>query len=108
MMSRSLVPGASESNHNLGLGAVWLAVVLTLALVRLLSERHITCKRKGEPMNAVQKPSTNSTSNSPRTFWQYLLETIWAAGAGAIAAPLATLSQRTTERLSSPESRSWF
>lgn len=101
-----MVQGASESNHNLGLGAVWLAVVLALALVRFLSERHIRCKRKEKPMNAIQKPNTNSTSKNPRKFWQYLLETIWATGAGVLAAPLATLNQRTTERLSLPESRS--
>jgi hypothetical protein len=91
MMMRSLVQGASEPTHNLGLGAVWLAVVLILALVRLFSERHI-CKRKEKPMNTVQKPNTNSTTNTPRKFWQYLLETIWATGAGVLAAPLATLS----------------
>jgi hypothetical protein len=91
MMMRSLVQGASEPTHNLGLGAVWLAVVLILALVRLLSDRHL-CKRKEKPMNAVPKPNTNSTTNTPRKFWQYLLETIWATGAGVLAAPLATLS----------------
>ncbi|MDC7802394.1 hypothetical protein PP359_00510 [Sphingomonas sp. BLCC-B65] len=87
----SLVQGASEPNQNLGLGAVWLAVVLILTLVRLLSERRIS-KRKEKPMNTVQKQNTNSTTNIPRKFWQYLLETIWATGAGVLAAPLATLS----------------
>ncbi|TFV81791.1 hypothetical protein E4V99_12565 [Microbacterium sp. dk485] len=86
-----MVQGASESTRNLGLGAVWLAVALILALVRLLGERRI-CKRKEKPMDAVQKPNTNSTTNTPRKFWQYLLETIWATGAGVLAAPLATLS----------------
>lgn len=94
MMRRSLVQGASESTHILGLGAVWLAVVLALAVVRLQSERHVR-KQKEKPMNAIQKPNTNSKPPSSRKFWQYLLETIWATGVGAVAAPLATLSQRT-------------
>lgn len=62
----SLVQGASEPNQNLGLGAVWLAVVLILTLVRLLSERRIS-KRKEKPMNTVQKQNTNSTTNIPRS-----------------------------------------
>jgi hypothetical protein len=91
MMGRSLVQGASEPNQDIGLGAAWLAVVLILALVRLLSEWH-TSKRKEKRMNVVQKYDTNSTTKTPRKFWQYLLETIWATGAGVLAAPLATLS----------------
>lgn len=46
-------------------------------------------------MNKTQKQNTNSTSNNPRNFWHYMLETIWATGAGVLAAPLATLNQRT-------------
>lgn len=92
MMRRSLVQGASESSHDFGLGTVWLAVVLILAFVRLLSERHVKCKRKEKPVNTVQKPGTNSASNTPRKFWHYLLETIWATGAGVFATSLATLS----------------
>lgn len=91
MIERSLVQGASESDYSHGLGAAWLAVVLALAVVRLFSERHI-CEPKEKPMNAIQKLNTNSTSSNPRTFGHYLLETIWATGAGALAAPLATLS----------------
>lgn len=85
MMGRSLVQGASEPNQNIGLGAAWLAVVLGLALVRLLSEYH-TSKRQETRMNVVQKHDTNSTTKTPRKFWQYLLETIWATRAGVLAA----------------------
>lgn len=43
-------------------------------------------------MNPVQKRNTNSTTKTPRKFWQYLFETIWATGAGVLATPLATLN----------------
>ncbi len=86
-----MVQGASEPNQSIGLGAVWLAVVLILALARLLSERPFS-KRKEQLMDVIQKRITNSTTNTSRKFWQYLLETIWAIGAGVLAAPLATLS----------------
>lgn len=34
----------------------------------------------------------NNKSGRTRKYWQYVLETLWAAGAGVIGSPLATLS----------------
>ncbi|NYD40065.1 hypothetical protein BJZ21_000148 [Nocardioides panaciterrulae] len=37
--------------------------------------------------------NTKKSNTSARKYWQYLLETIWAVGAGVMVSPLATLSQ---------------
>lgn len=82
------------------LGTVWLAVTLALAFVRLLSEIPGRDKRKEKRMKATRASVPNSQSGQPRKFLQYLLETIWAAGAGVLGTSLATLSQRTGGALS--------
>jgi hypothetical protein len=45
-------------------------------------------------MKAHKARVPNSRPAQPRRFWQHLLETIWAAGAGVLGTSLATLSQR--------------
>jgi hypothetical protein len=44
-------------------------------------------------MNGRQK-ATQINSSSHRTYLQYMLETIWTAGAGVVVTSLATLSER--------------
>lgn len=78
------------------LGTVWLAVALLLAFVRLLSEIPARNKRKENRMEAIPVSAPVSQSATQRRFWQYLLETIWAAGAGVLGTSLATLDQRTS------------
>ena len=74
------------------LGTVWLAVTLALAFVRLLSEIPGREKRKEKRMKATRASVPNSQSGQPRKFLQYLLETIWAAGAGVLGTSLAVLT----------------
>lgn len=71
---------------------MWLAVALALALVRLFSELPSHGNRKEKRVKASKASVPNSQSAQPRKFWQYLLETIWAAGAGVLGTSLATLS----------------
>lgn len=88
----SLVQGAIEST-------VWLAVALALAFVRLLSEAPVWSSRTENRMKANKASVPNSRPAQPRRFWQYLLETIWAAGVGVLGSSLATLNQRTSGAL---------
>ena len=94
-VASSLAEGASGPGFEFWGIAGGFAVLVLLALVRLLSELPTGGTRKETRMNAKQMMSSNSKSiGRARSFWQYLLETVWAAGAGAIGSPLATLSQR--------------
>jgi len=52
-------------------------------------------------MKAHKARVPNSRPVQPRRFWQHLLETIWAAGAGVLGTSLATLSQRNDGALGS-------
>lgn len=91
----SLVEDASGPGSN-----PWVLVggfvLLTLLLppVRLLSEIPTGTNKEENRMNGKQNKK-KSNSNRTRKLWQYLMETMWAAGAGAIGSPLAALSQRT-------------
>jgi len=78
------------------LGTVWLAVALALAFVRLLSDIPGRDKRKENRMKATRVSVSNSRLAVPRRVGQYLLETIWATGAGVLGTSLATLSPRTS------------
>lgn len=68
--------------------------LLLLALVRLASERSFgtTSKarhakqRRWSPVNADKRVSAHGQSGKTRSFMQYMLETIWAYGAGVMAA----------------------
>lgn len=70
----------------------WIATLLGLALIRLLSEIRFRTNQKEVAMASNKKRSHSHQSRCSRKFWQYICETIWAVGAGAMAAPLATLS----------------
>jgi hypothetical protein len=61
--------------------------VLLLALVRLLSERPLGRSRKEPPMSIQRHNNTDNYYESPKTrhFGHYVLETIWAVLAGALA-----------------------
>lgn len=78
------------------LGTVWLVVGLALAFLRLLSEIPARVTRKEDRMKVAKASASVSQPAPPRRFWQYLLETIWAAGAGVLGTSLATLDQRTS------------
>ena len=68
-------------------------LVMALALVRLLSDRPRRAARKEVEMN-VRHKATQTNIRPNRTYLQYLLETIWTAGAGVVVTSLATLSER--------------
>lgn len=70
------------------------AALAGLALMRLLSETSLRGFRKGNHMraNKGRHSNTKKSNTSARKYWQYLLETFWAVGAGVMASPLATLS----------------
>lgn len=79
-----LASGSSSNLHSFVRVAIWF---LALGLLRLISERTIfhSIFRKGTHM------TNNSTNgNTSRNYQQYLFETIWAVGAGALAGPLAS------------------
>lgn len=61
---------------------------LALGLLRLISERtFIQCIfRKGIHMSK----NTINGNNISRSYLQYLFETLWAVGAGALVGPLAS------------------
>jgi hypothetical protein len=65
--------------------------LLGLAIVRLMSERRFRSRkstgrkvRKEQKVNAKKKASKRKDKS--RSFWQYIAETIWAYGAGVMAA----------------------
>jgi hypothetical protein len=69
-----------------------LAALISLALVRMLSEVRISgIKERGIRVNFERfLKKVKQTIRISRKFWQYLLETIWAIGAGALVSPLAS------------------
>lgn len=90
----SFVEGLSESGLDIRTVAVCLAFAMALAFVRLLSERPLRAFRKEADMKQSRQNATNKNSSNPRSYWQYLLETIWTASAGVLATSLSTLSER--------------
>jgi hypothetical protein len=83
---QSLVEGVSGAGVMLGLAI--------LALVRLFSEHPFGSNGRDNKMNDSNRApkQTRVSTVQCRNYWQYLAETIWAVGAGALASPLATLS----------------
>lgn len=79
-----LASGSSSNLHSFVRVTIWF---LALGLLRLISERTIrhSIFRKGTHMT---KNTTNG--NISRNYLQYLFETLWAVGAGALAGPLAS------------------
>ena len=89
----SLAEGASGLRFETWGIAGGFAALAGLALMRLLSENSIRRLRRGNNMDANKgRHSSKKSNTSTRKYWQYLLETMWAVGAGVMASPLATLS----------------
>lgn len=63
-----------------------LVVLAVLAAIRLLSEVKIHLPRRGSKKGLSMISTTTTGTNSRRNFLQYLLETIWTVGAGALVA----------------------
>lgn len=92
----SLVQGASGPGSNPWVLAGGLAALMILALVRLLSEVPFGATKKEKAMGECsRRVREDRPIDRTRKYWQFLLETMWAAGAGVIGSPLAALSQRT-------------
>ena len=90
-MDRPLVLGVSGPRFDSwGLAGGFVALLI-LALVRLLSDAPMRAEAKEVRMNSKKiNKAVRRKYSSTRRFWQYLLETLWAAGAGFIGSPLAT------------------
>lgn len=91
ILRSSLAEGASGPGSIPWVLAGSLAGLVFLAFVRLLSEIPVEMIQKGDAMN-VRTAMRNKLRNRTRKYWQYLLETMWAAGAGVMVSPLAALS----------------
>lgn len=61
--------------------------VLALGLLRLVSEKPI-CRNSTKKGTHMTKHSTSGIKT--RNYLQYLSETLWAVGAGALVGPLAS------------------
>lgn len=90
-MDRPLVLGASGPGFDSrGLAGGFVALLI-LALVRLLSDAPTRAGAKEVRVNSKKIDKVvRRKYGSTRRFWQYALETVWAAGAGFLGSPLAT------------------
>lgn len=78
----SLLVGAVHFGTLLGMAVA----ILALTLLRLLSERNIHSKTFRQRDGGAMTGTSKNGNDDQRTFVQYLYETIWAIGAGALVA----------------------